>query len=148
MTEKTSTLELDDVVYHFSEADVFKAKKHAEMLMSLARGAVKVKGNAEGGKGFDVNIDPAEILANISSPEAEKIQEFIWSTVMVVKGGEGVKFTSQSDRALHLGKHRSHIYQIIIFGAKYHFLDFLPTGEGFAKSILGQAINKMTAKVV
>lgn len=148
MTEKTSTLELDDVVYHFSEADVFKAKKHAEMLMSLARGAVKVKGNAEGGKGFDVNIDPAEILANISSPEAEKIQDFIWSTVMVVKGGEGVKFTSQSDRALHLGKHRSHIYQIIIFGAKYHFLDFLPTGEGFAKSILGQAINKMTAKVV
>lgn len=147
MAEKLNTLELDDVVYHFTEADVFKAKKHAEMLMSLARGAVKVKGNTEAGKGFDINIDPAEVLANITSPEAEKIQEFIFETVMVVKYGEGVKFTSKADRGLHLNKHRSHIYQIIIFGAKYHFLDFLPTGGEFAKSMLGQAINKMTAKV-
>lgn len=147
MTEKINTLELDDIVYHFAEADVFKAKKHAELLISLSRGAVKVKGNAEGGKGFDVNIDPAEVLANISTPEAEKIQEFIWSTVMVVKDGEGVKFSTKADQAMHLGKHRSHIYQILFFGVKFHFLDFLPTGEGFAKSILGQALNKATANL-
>lgn len=147
MTEKLNKLEIDDVVYHFAEADVFKAKAHAEMLMALARGAVKVRGNAESGKGFDVNIDPAEILANITTPEAQKIQDFIWSTVMVVKDGEGVKFSSRADQSAHLGKHRSHIYQIILFGAKFHFLDFLPTGDAFAKSMLGQAINKMTANL-
>ena len=147
MTEKLSNLEIDEVTYHFAEADVFKAKTHAEMLMSLARGAIKVKGGADGGKGFDVNIDPAEILANITTPEAQKIQEFIWSTIMVTKDGQGVKFSSQSDRSAHLNKHRSHIYQIIFFGAKYHFLDFLPTGEEFAKSMLGQAINKMMANL-
>lgn len=147
MTEKLSTLEIDDVTYHFAEADVFKAKGFAEMLMSLARGAIKVKGNVEGGKGFDVNIDPAEILANIMTLEAQKIQDFILSTVMVTKDGQGVKFSSRSDQSIHLNSHRSHIYQIIFFGAKYHFLGFLPTGEEFAKSMLGQAINKMTANL-
>jgi Protein of unknown function (DUF2669). len=147
MSEKINTLELDDVVYHFSEADVFKAKKNAEMLMSLARGALKIKGKGEGQSGFDVDIDPAEILANLSSSEADKIQEFIWSTVMVVKNGEGVKFSSQADRSIHLGQYRSHVYPIIIFGAKFHFLDFLPTGGEFAKSIFGQAVNKMVANL-
>lgn len=145
MTVKLNTLEIDDVVYHFSEADVFKAKENAEKLMTLARGAVKVKGNADGGKGFDVNIDPAEILANIMTKEAQQIQDFIFSTVMVVKGGEGVKFSSKADQSMHLGSHRSHLYPIIFFGAKFHFLDFLPTGPEFAKSMLGQAINKMMA---
>lgn len=147
MSEKLDTLEIDDVTYRFVEADVFKAKRHAEMLLALARGAFKVKAKPDGKQGFDMDIDPAEILANLSSQEAEKIQDFIFSTVMVNKAGEGVKFTTQTDKALHLGKHRSHIYQIIVFGAKFHFLDFLPTGGEFAKSILGQAVNKMVANL-
>lgn len=147
MTEKINTLELDDVVYHFSEADVFTAKAHAEKLLTLARGAVKVTGAGEGQKGFDVNIDPAEILANIMTPEAQKIQDFVFSTVIVVKNGEGVKFSSKADQSMHLNKYRSHLYQIVFFGVKFHFLDFLPTGPEFAKSIIGQAINKMTAKL-
>ena len=147
MEIKQDVLTIGDVDYHFTEADVFKAKAHAEMLLSLAKGAVKIGAKGEGAKGFDVNIDPAEILSNITTPEAEKIQEFIWSTVKVVKNGEGVLFDSKTNRGLHLGKHRSHIYQIIIFGAKFHFLDFLPTGEEFAKSTIGQAINKMTANL-
>ena len=147
MEIKQDVLTIGDVDYHFAEADVFKAKAHAEMLLSLAKGAVKIGAKGDGAKGFDVNIDPAEILSNITTPEAEKIQEFIWSTVKVVKNGEGVLFDSKTNRGLHLGKHRSHIYQIIIFGAKFHFLDFLPTGEEFAKSMIGQAINKMTANL-
>lgn len=142
MEVKQEILTIGDVEYHFSEADVFKAKRNAELLMSLAKGAVKIGASGDGAKGFDVSIDPAEILSNITTPEAEKIQEFIWSTVKVVKGGEGVLFDSQANRSIHLGKHRSHIYQIIFFGAKFHFLDFLPTGEEFATSMIGQAINK------
>ena len=147
MTEKLNTLEIDDVVYHFAEADVFKAKAHAEKLMSLARGAIKIKAAGGQGEGLDADIDPAEILANITTKEAQDIQDFIWSTVAVVKGGDGVKFTSRADQSIHLGKHRSHIYQVLFFGVKYHVLDFLPTGDAFAKSILGQAINKMTANL-
>lgn len=145
MTEKTNILEIDDVKYHFAEADVFKAKANAELLLSIARGAVKISAKENGEKGFNTNIDPAEILANITTPQAQKIQEFIWDTVMVTKDGEGVKFSTQAYRSMHLGKHRSHIYQVLFFGVKYHFLDFLPTGEEFAKSTIGQAINKMTA---
>ena len=147
MEIKQDVLTIGDVDYHFAEADVFKAKAHAEMLLSLAKGAVKIGAKGDGAKGFDVNIDPAEILSNITTPEAEKIQEFMWWRVKVVKNGEGVLFDSKTNRGLHLGKHRSHIYQIIIFGAKFHFLDFLPTGEEFAKSMIGQAINKMTANL-
>lgn len=147
MEVKQEILTIDNVEYHFSEADVFKAKRNAELLMSLAKGAVKM-GASDGGKGgFDVNIDPAEILSNITTPEAEKIQEFIWSTVKVVKNGEGVLFDSKDNRGIHLGRHRSHIYQIIFFGAKFHFLDFFPTGAEFAKSMIGQAINKALANL-
>ena len=148
MIEKQNTLELDDVVYHFAEADVFKAKKHAEMLMSLARGAVKISGKDGSTGGFDVNIDPAEVLANIASLDAQAIQDFIWSTVNVVKDGNGVKFSSKADQSIHLGQYRSHIYPVLFFGVKFHFLDFIPRGDAFAKSMLGQAINKMTANLM
>lgn len=146
MEIKQDILTIDDVNYYFAEADVFKAKAHAELLLSLAKGAVKIGSNG-GGEGFDVNIDPAEILSNITTPEAQKIQDFIFSTVKVVKDGGGVLFDSKTNQGLHLGKHRSHIYQILFFGAKFHFLDFLPSGEGFARSMLGQAINKATANL-
>lgn len=145
MIEKQNTLELDDVVYHFAEADVFKAKEHADKLLSLARGAFKISGKADQSAGFEFNVDPAEVLANINTPEAIQIQEFIWSTVNVVRNGEGVKFSSKADRSMHLGQYRSHLYQILFFGAKFHFLDFVPTGDAFVKSMFGQAINKMMA---
>lgn len=145
MTEKTNTLEIGDVVYHFAEADVFKAKNHAELLLSIARGAIKISPAMGGEGGFSCDIDPAEILANITSPEAQKIQDFIWSTVKVVKNGDGVMFSTKTDQAMHLGKHRNHIYQVILFGAQYHFLDFIPTGDEFAKSTIGLAINKALA---
>lgn len=145
---KQDTLSIDGVDYHFSEVDVFKAKRHAELLLSLAKGAVKIGAKGADQEGFEVNIDPAEILSNITTPEAEKVQDFIWSTVKVSKDGQGVPFTSNADRSMHLGKYRSHIYQVIFFGAKFHFKDFIPTGEEFAKSILGQAINKATANLM
>lgn len=147
MSIETLDFNIGEVSYTFVQADVFKTKDHAEMLMSLAKGAFKISGKEDGSKGFDFNVDPAEVLSNITSSESKKVQDFIFNTIKVVVNGEAVPFATKSDQSKHLGVYRSHIYQLLIEGAKYHFLPFIPTGEEFAKSMIGQAINKYLAQM-
>lgn len=144
MEIKTETLELDDVVYHFSQGDFFKTKDNAEKLLSLAQGMFKL--DLVDGKP-NVDVDISAVLKNIANAECKDVQSFILNTVKVVKGGDGVLFTNQEQRGKHFNTHRSHYYQVLIAGAKFHFLDFLPSGGAFMTSTIGQAINKAVTQM-
>lgn len=139
-------IQLDDVEYHLTCDDVFKTQKMANKLLGLAKGVVSVKLAGVDG-GFDTEIDPVAMLQNMDTPELEAIQKFILNTIQVVKNGESVPFSSESDRSQHFGNYRHHLYQLLIQGGKFHFLPFLPTGQEFAKSMLGQVINKAVANI-
>lgn len=146
---KQDTLELDDVVYHFSEADFFKAESHARKLLNFADGLIEVKmiENDEGNKVPDFEINLGAVLGNLSGSEFDKIRDFIFDTIKVVDNGEGVLFSNKTQQGQHFSKYRSHYTQVLIAGLKFHFLAFLPNGEQFAKTIFGQALNKAAAKM-
>ena len=144
MEFKTETLELDDVTYHLSQGDFFKTKDHAEKLLSLGQGMFKL--DLVDGKP-NVDVDISAILKNIASAECKEVQDFILNTVKVVKGGEGVLFTNKEQRSIHFNQYRSHYYQVLVAGVKFHFLDFLPSGGAFMTSTIGQAINKAVTQM-
>ena len=84
------------------------------------------------------------------APEPDSIRDFIFKTIKVVNRDEnkGVLFASKADQSAHFNAHRSHYTQVLVAGLKYHFLEFVPSGEAFAKTIFGQAMNRAIAKAV
>ena len=148
MEMKTETLEIGDVVYHFSQGEFFKTKDQAEKLLSLAQGMFKLElVDKDGTKQPNIDVDVGAILKNITNAECKEVQDFILSTVKVVKNGEGILFTNKEQRSLHFNGHRSDYYQVLVAGVKFHFLDFLPSGGAFMTSTIGQAINKAVTQM-
>lgn len=141
---KQDILELDGVEYHFTEADFFKAEAHARNLLNFADGLIEVK-MVDNKPDFEINL--GAVLGNLSGQNFEKIRDFIFETIKVVDNGQGVLFKTKTDQGKHFSAHRSHYSQVLVAGLKFHFLDFLPSGEAFAKTMLGQAMNKALAKV-
>lgn len=132
-------IEIDDVKYVLTQGNFFESRKEAEKLMSLLRGVIDVKlGDKEKG-GFALDIKIPEILANITGEDFQGTQKFILSKMQVIKDGQGVPTSKESEMGAHFNKHRSHYYKIIIEGAKFHFLDFLPFGKEQLQNIIKQA---------
>lgn len=141
---KQDTLTIDDVTYHFAEADFFKAEANARKLLHFADGIIEVK-LIDGEPDIEINL--GAVLGNLSGKEFDTLRDFIFDTIKVVKNGEGVLFDTKANQSKHLSAHRSHYTEMLVTGLKFHFLAFLPSGEQFAKTILGQALNKALAKV-
>lgn len=144
---KQDTLEIESTVYHFTEADFFKAESHARKLLNFADGLIEVKMVEEDGEkrpDFDINL--GAVLGNLSGANFDKIRDFIFETIKVVEDGKGVPFTTKTEQSSHFSSHRSHYTQVLVAGLKFHFLDFLPSGEAFAQTMLGQALNRAVAK--
>lgn len=143
--------EIDGVKYVLTQGNFFESKKEAEKLTALLRGVVDVKlntnkdGASEGGFALDIKIP--EILANITSPEAQGIQDFITSKMQVIKDGEGIPTSKKEELGRHFNQYRSHYYTVIYEGVKFHFLDFLPSGAEWLTNTIKQAINKQTANL-
>ena len=146
---KQDILEIEGIEYHFVEADFFKAESHARKLLNFADGLIEVKmvEDEDGKKTPDFEINLGAVLGNLSGTNFDKIRDFVFETIKVVDNGKGVLFSSKNEQSSHFSGHRSHYTQVLVAGLKFHFLDFLPSGEAFAKTMLGQAMNKALAKV-
>lgn len=146
---KQDILEIEGIEYHFVEADFFKAESHARKLLNFADGLIEVKmvEDEDGKKTPDFEINLGAVLGNLSGANFDKIRDFVFETIKVVDNGKGALFNSKNEQSAHFSGHRSHYTQVLVAGLKFHFLDFLPSGEAFAKTMLGQAINKALAKV-
>ena len=132
-------IEIDDVKYVLTQGNFFESRKEAEKLMALLRGVIDVKlGDKEKG-GFAVDIKIPEVLANITSDEFQSTQKFILSKMQVIKDGEGIQTSKESQLGAHFNQYRSHYYKVIIEGAKFHFLDFLPFGKEQLQNMIKQA---------
>ena len=145
---KLDNLEIGDVAYTFVEGEFFKTESYARKLLGFADGIVEIKMIEVDGKqvpDFDMNL--GAVLGNLAGKDFDAIRDFIFSTVRVVVDGKAIDFTDKESQSKHLAKHRSHYTQLLVRGLKLHFLDFLPSGEEFAKTMLGQAMNRAVAKI-
>ncbi|WP_334320369.1 phage tail assembly chaperone [Gilliamella apicola] len=113
---------LDDITYTFRQADFFKANKYLKKLTALLRGCFSLDGNKTG---FDVG----QLAANIGTEQFEEIEKFILNYVTAVdENGKTVLFQNPQESSDFFNNHRSHYYQVIFEGLKFHFLGFLPSG--------------------
>lgn len=113
---------LDDVTYELQRSNFFEANKQLKVLTALAKGCFTMQG---GKTGFDIG----ELISNIGSEEFASVESFILKhTVATDENGNKVLFNKSEELNKFFNDHRSHYYQVIFEGLKFHFLGFLPSG--------------------
>ena len=113
---------IDDVVYTFTQADFFKSNKYLKKLTALLKGCFSLDGNKTG-------FDFGQLASNIGTEQFEEIEKFILNYVTAVnEDGKTVVFQKPQEISEFFNTHRSHYYQVIVEGLKFHFLGFLPNG--------------------
>lgn len=113
---------IDDVVYTFTQADFFKSNKYLKKLTALLQGCFSFEGNKSG---FDIG----QLASNIGSDQFAEIEKFILDYVTAVdENGKKILFQKPQEAGEFFNTHRSHYYQVIVEGLKFHFLGFLPNG--------------------
>jgi hypothetical protein len=113
---------IDDVTYTFRQTDFFKANKYLKKLTALLQGCFSFEGNKSG---FDIG----QLASNIGSEQFAEIEKFILDYVTAVdENGKKVLFQKPQEAGDFFNTHRSHYYQVIFEGLKFHFLGFLPSG--------------------
>lgn len=115
-------LQIDDVAYELQRSNFFEANKQLKVLTALAKGCFTMQ---DGKAGFDIG----ELISNIGSDEFASVEKFILQhTVATNEEGQKVLFQKQLEAEKFFNEHRSHYYQVIFEGLKFHFLGFLPSG--------------------
>lgn len=113
---------IEDVTYQFSKSNFFEANKQLKVLTALAKGCFTMQ---DGKTGFDIG----ELISNIGSEEFASVEKFILNhTTATNENGEKVLFNKAEELNKFFNEHRSHYYQVIFEGLKFHFLGFLPSG--------------------
>lgn len=113
---------LDDITYTFRQADFFKTNKYLKKLTALLKGCFSLDGNKTG-------FDFGQLASNIGTEQFEEIEKFILNYVTAIdENGKTVVFQKPQEISDFFNTHRSHYYQVIVEGLKFHFLDFLPSG--------------------
>lgn len=113
---------IDDVVYTFTQADFFKSNKYLKKLTALLQGCFSFEGNKSG---FDIG----QLASNIGSEQFAEIEKFILDYVTAIdENGKKILFQKPQEAGEFFNTHRSHYYQVIVEGLKFHFLGFLPNG--------------------
>lgn len=120
-------MQLDDITYEFRQSNFIEAKNQALKLAGLLKNSLKMKGD-------NIDVDIGAILCNLGSPEMKSIEEFILKYLTVTdENGETVVLKDPSKLNAHFNAHRSHYFQVMFEGVKFHFADFLPGGGAFAQ---------------
>lgn len=115
-------LQIDEVTYELQRSNFFEANKQLKVLTALAKGCFAMR---DGKASFDIG----ELIANIGSDEFASVEKFILQhTVATDEEGQKVLFNKQLEAEKFFNHHRSHYYQVIFEGLKFHFLGFLPSG--------------------
>ena len=115
-------LNIDNVTYELQRSNFFEANKQLKVLTALAKGCFAMK---DGKTAFDIG----ELISNIGSDEFASVEAFILKhTVATDENGNKVLFNKQEELNKFFNDHRSHYYQVIFEGLKFHFLGFLPSG--------------------
>lgn len=113
---------LDDITYTFRQADFFKANKYLKKLTALLKGCFSLDGNKTG-------FDFGQLASNIGTEQFEEIEKFILTYITAIdEDGKTVLFQKPQEISDFFNTHRSHYYQVIVEGLKFHFLGFLPNG--------------------
>ncbi|KLU15076.1 MULTISPECIES: phage tail assembly chaperone [Xenorhabdus] len=125
---------IDNITYEHRQSNFVEAKNHAFKLVSLLKGCIKTDGD-------NVDIDIGAIASNIGSPEMQGVEQFVLKYVTVTdESGAAILLQKPDTFNAHFNAHRSHYFQLIFDGVKFHFADFLPAGVASAKSINLSAI--------
>lgn len=115
-------LQIESVAYEFQRSNFFEANKQLKVLTALAKGCFAMK---DGKTSFDIG----ELIANVGSEEFATVEGFILKHLVATnENGEKVLFNKQEELNKFFNEHRSHYYQVIFEGLKFHFLGFLPSG--------------------
>ncbi|MDE9565899.1 hypothetical protein KKI93_18010 [Xenorhabdus bovienii] len=131
---------IDNVTYEHRQANFMDAKNHAMKLIGLLKGCIKTTGMSETGQPL-VDVDIGAIVSNIGSPEMAGVEQFILKYVTVTdESGEIILLQKPDTANSHWNAHRSHYFQVIYDGVRFHFADFLPAGVASAKNINLSAI--------
>ncbi|MDY7522453.1 putative phage tail assembly chaperone [Photorhabdus sp. P32] len=113
---------IDNINYEHRLSNFIEAKNHALKLVGLLKGCIRLDGDK-------VDIDIGAIVSNIGSPEMQGIEQFILKYVTVTDAdGNTVLLQKPDVFNQHFNTYRSHYFQLIIDGVKFHFADFLPGG--------------------
>ncbi|AWK42596.1 hypothetical protein LGZ99_21745 [Photorhabdus temperata] len=117
---------IDNINYEHRLSNFIEAKNHALKLVGLLKGCIKLAGDK-------VDIDVGAIVSNVGSQEMQGIEQFILKYVTVI-GADGNTVLLQKPDTFnqHFNTYRSHYFQLIIDGLKFHFADFLPGGVASA----------------
>ena len=113
---------IDDVTYELQRSNFFEANKQLKVLTALTKGCFAIQ---DGKAAFDVGA----LISNIGSEEFATVEGFILKHLVATnENGEKVLFNKQEELNKFFNEHRSHYYQVIFEGLKFHFLGFLPSG--------------------
>ncbi|MDC9606862.1 phage tail assembly chaperone [Xenorhabdus griffiniae] len=127
-------MNIDNITYEHRQSNFIEAKNHALKLIGLLKGCISTKGD-------NVDIDIGAIAANIGSPEMQGVEQFVFKYVTATdENGETLLLQKPDVFNSHFNTHRSHYFQLIFDGLKFHFADFLPAGVASAKNINLSAI--------
>ncbi|WP_051396130.1 phage tail assembly chaperone [Ignatzschineria larvae DSM 13226] len=115
-------IRIDDITYEFQQSSFFEANRQLKTLTALMKGCFTMQ---DGKTGFDVG----ELISNIGSESFANVEKFILHHLTATdENGEKVLFNKPEEINKFFNKHRSHYYQVIFEGLKFHFLGFLPSG--------------------
>ena len=115
-------IKIEDITYEFQQANFFEANKQLKTLTGLMKGCFVVDGSKTG---FDIG----ELISNVGSESFAGVERFILQHLTATdENGEKILFNKPEEINKFFNTHRSHYYQVIFEGLKFHFLGFLPNG--------------------
>lgn len=115
-------MEIDGITYEHRDANFIATKNMGTKLTQILRGNLTLEGK-------DVRIDIGGALANIGTPEFADVEKFVLKFVTVTdESGAVVHIENPDVLNMHFKAHKSHYFQLIMDGLKFHFAGFLPAG--------------------
>ena len=138
---ETEEVVIEGVTYTFRKGNFKESREVGTSLGVLLKGALLVGVDSkEGNMDFKANFDVFSVLSHLDHPAMKKAEQFILKYMTATVDGKTTKLDSDNLIESHFNTRRSHYFDLIVRGAKFHFLDFLPAGLRFLKSIDLQAM--------
>ena len=124
------------------------SKSKALELLKLLDGSIKAKTvEIDGQKTIDFDLDFTKILGNFNSPVMKGVEEFIQKNckMFIKHDGEWVQVDTSKKVEIDyvFTKYADQYFNFLIDGIKFHFVKFLPSGNGLLANLANKAVNKM-----
>ena len=131
------------------------SKSKALELLKLLDGSIKAKTvetdeldeSGSKKKTIDFDLDFTKILGNFNSPVMKGVEEFIQKNckMFIKHDGEWVQVDTSKKVEIDyvFTKYADQYFNFLIDGIKFHFVKFLPSGNGLLANLANKAVNKM-----